>query len=117
LKLQQAGHRCEMCGGDWEEIHHLIPMGNGWNGPNSVENVSVRCRPCHLRAHQELWAQRKAFIRSSITEKACTICKIVKPIGEFYRRERALDGHQNSCKECERETKKARRESKLAVAA
>ena len=34
------------------------------------------------------------------TEKACNDCHKVKPLGDFYKRRSAIDGHFNSCREC-----------------
>jgi hypothetical protein len=45
-------------------------------------------------------------ILNKITEQRCTICKIVKPISEFYIDYRCRDGHVPRCKEC---TNKAHR--------
>lgn len=114
LKLQQAKYKCEVCGEDWEEIHHVVPMGAPWSGPNSYENVSVRCKKCHIRAHQELWAFRKAKTRLETTEKRCRRCGEVKPVDQFYRREMTLDGRSWDCKVCQSRVKKiAYRKKKL----
>jgi hypothetical protein len=43
-------------------------------------------------------------------EKACSICKVTKPLSEFHRRRHYMaDGHRSACKACTAEkTKQAR---------
>lgn len=37
------------------------------------------------------------------TEKTCSACGKLKPISEFYRQKKQLDGHQKVCKSCSKE--------------
>jgi len=42
--------------------------------------------------------------------KACSRCKVVKPVNEFYKRKDSKDGRRNDCKECKDEYNKEYRE-------
>jgi hypothetical protein len=43
---------CTDCGapGQWCEYHHIIPWEHG--GDTSVDNGTLKCRPCHRRTHE-----------------------------------------------------------------
>jgi HNH endonuclease len=36
-----------------------------------------------------------------VTEKACSKCKVVKPLGEFHKNKTLKDGRKSTCKPCE----------------
>jgi 5-methylcytosine-specific restriction endonuclease McrA len=41
---------CVRCGGsDRLQVHHRVPLADG--GTNGLENLELRCRPCHIAAH------------------------------------------------------------------
>lgn len=48
--------------------------------------------------------EKRTVVRSGYvpgaTEKACSACRVVKPLNEFHRLIRARDGRQGYCKEC-----------------
>lgn len=46
-----------------------------------------------------------------VTEKPCTLCKVVKPAGEFYKHNKRRDGLQTACIECTKRTNKTNYES------
>lgn len=42
------------------------------------------------------------------TEKRCSTCKVVQPLGDFHRSRRRSDGHHHVCKDCKKlENRKA----------
>ena len=43
---------------------------------------------------------------STLTEKTCSKCKTLKPIGKFYKDNKYFDGYRNPCRDC---ASKARR--------
>src|SRR5699024_1094772 len=43
---------------------------------------------------------RKLSMSITTESKACTVCEQVKPLSEFYKDKRALDGRQSGCKTC-----------------
>lgn len=48
----------------------------------------------------------------STTARACTKCGIVKPLDEFYRSTKRLDGRASACKACETAAKRRQYEAK-----
>ena len=48
--LRAAKYRCAVCGRPAFQVHHKIPLSKG-GAPYDVENLEVRCRPCHFDAH------------------------------------------------------------------
>ncbi len=48
-----------------------------------------------------------------VTSKTCTVCKIVKPVEEFYLISRTTGGRQSLCRLCERDRQKSRRRNGL----
>jgi len=47
------GHTCTRCGESDPgklEVHHILPLSEG--GTNRIENLTTRCRACHLEAHR-----------------------------------------------------------------
>ena len=47
--------------------------------------------------------------------KACTECRIIKPLTDFHRNRKLSDGHENQCKLCRAERDSQRRASKRSV--
>lgn len=46
------GHRCQYCGGQAENIDHVVPRSRG--GPHDWENVVAACRKCNTRKEDRL---------------------------------------------------------------
>jgi 5-methylcytosine-specific restriction endonuclease McrA len=46
------GHRCQYCGGQAENIDHVVPRSRG--GPHDWENVVAACRRCNTRKEDRL---------------------------------------------------------------
>lgn len=46
------GHRCQYCGGQAENIDHVVPRSRG--GTHSWENVVACCRRCNTRKEDQL---------------------------------------------------------------
>lgn len=58
LALERVGGKCERCGAEGQEVHHIVPLppdeprhNTQWNGQHNLE---VLCQPCHEKAHIEL---------------------------------------------------------------
>ena len=49
-----------------------------------------------------------------MTSKTCTVCGVVKPLGDFYRDARRRDGRMSSCKDCHKAAKRASDEAHKA---
>ncbi|WP_302805610.1 HNH endonuclease [Cloacibacillus porcorum] len=49
--LNEAGHRCAICGktGVPLDVHHIIPLSKG--GSNAFDNLRAECRECHIKEH------------------------------------------------------------------
>lgn len=39
--------RCWVCGGPWQELHHILARVH--SGDDQVENLAPVCRPCHAK--------------------------------------------------------------------
>jgi 5-methylcytosine-specific restriction protein A len=72
--LQNAGGRCQLCGGDapflddfgfpFLEVHHVVPLADG--GEDAVSNAVALCPNCHRRCHH-------GADRDQISIKLCAI--------------------------------------------
>jgi len=51
------------------------------------------------------------FIPNGIMEKKCTKCNVIKDLNNFSKHAKYKDGHQNTCKECIKETTKTHRQT------
>lgn len=54
---------CWVCGGKWQELHHIYPRGQG--GDDQVENLAPVCRECHgrIEAHEPV---ARSLIRQAL---------------------------------------------------
>ena len=51
--LDAAGWRCSVCGAARRlEVHHRVALEDG-GSKYDLDNLEVRCRPCHFGAHSE----------------------------------------------------------------
>lgn len=48
---------CIWCGSLGKEVHHIIPYSI--TGNDSLENLVLLCKSCHLKEHQRLWKNEK----------------------------------------------------------
>ena len=44
--FKKHNHKCVYCGGDGEEIEHIIPRSKG--GTNSIKNLTLSCQKCNI---------------------------------------------------------------------
>jgi 5-methylcytosine-specific restriction endonuclease McrA len=51
-RVSMFGGRCWMCGAEWQEFDHVIPLSRG--GPHIPSNIRPACSPCNRRK----WAKR-----------------------------------------------------------
>ena len=50
--FERDGWRCQACGRPGRlEAHHVTPLHRG-GAPFDLENISTRCKGCHLDAHR-----------------------------------------------------------------
>lgn len=66
----------------------------------SPDGLRPRCKAC--RRAEGIMARGKAAQRAhiAVSEKRCTACGAVKPIGEFAPRGSSPDGHRGACRAC-----------------
>ena len=57
------------------------------------------------------------ILESAVIEKLCTICGKPKPESEYYRDKTKADGRKLSCKMCDNESQKTRRDGQRQRAA
>ena len=51
--MNYLGNRCNYCGSIKNlHIHHIIPLSKG--GQNSLGNLEIVCRDCHLKLHYQI---------------------------------------------------------------
>ena len=60
--LRRDGGRCQRCGAEAVEVHHVVPMSAG--GADTLDNVLSLCEPCHAREHDGASAERRAWRES-----------------------------------------------------
>lgn len=48
---------CTKCFKDGKEVHHIIPYSI--SGDDSLENLTLLCKSCHLKTHLEMWENEK----------------------------------------------------------
>lgn len=48
---------CTVCKNNGDQIHHIIPYSI--SGDDSLENLTLLCRSCHLKIHLEMWNDDK----------------------------------------------------------
>jgi 5-methylcytosine-specific restriction endonuclease McrA len=55
------GHRCQYCGGQAENIDHVVPRSRG--GSHDWENVVAACRRCNTRKEDRLLEETSLVLR------------------------------------------------------
>jgi hypothetical protein len=78
---------------------------------NGIEPRRIGSDPEKRKTSQENFKTRKekTFIYT-ITEKECSVCRILKPVCEFKKRILFIDGYSSKCKKCEYQiTEKSRK--------
>lgn len=55
------GHRCQYCGGQAENIDHVVPRSRG--GLHSWDNVVAACRRCNTRKEDRLLEETSLVLR------------------------------------------------------
>lgn len=55
--IASHGDRCYLCGGDFEEIDHVVEVHQG--GEHSLENCRPACHPCNMRKSSRIRLQGK----------------------------------------------------------
>lgn len=61
------------------------------------------CNPCNTRLTRERWQRNHPHVEPvPRTEKICGQCKKIKPMEEFARNGRTLEGRSSYCAECHR---------------
>lgn len=60
-KMQEAGYRCEECGGLAVEVHHVEPIQteSGWERRLDWNNLKALCLGCHNKAHGRFIGRKK----------------------------------------------------------
>lgn len=54
--LEEHNYRCINCGTKENLcVHHIIPMDVKDNRYNDISNLTVLCRPCHMKHHRKEW--------------------------------------------------------------
>ncbi len=56
------GHRCQYCGGEAENIDHIVPRSKG--GTHTWENVVAACRPCNNHKQDLLLHETSLSLRN-----------------------------------------------------
>jgi hypothetical protein len=59
-----------------------------------------QCKSCKSDASKLNYQTRKTHTKIVSTEKTCTTCNILKPITDYYKQSKQIDGHSNVCIEC-----------------
>lgn len=80
-----------------------------YKNPYKSGGYELKCKICY---NKQVRKTAKTLKRS---EKACSNCKIVKPITDFHKATAARDGHGAYCKPCVLERAKAYRQSNPKV--
>lgn len=69
----------------------------------SKDGLGSWCKPCANEHGRERGSKLNYDIDQTISEKYCSRCKGIKPVGEFDRQRRSRDGLQKRCRACMRE--------------
>jgi hypothetical protein len=84
-KTERKLHRIEIDG-------QLITLAEA----SKITGLSIpQLRRKHIDAYK---GERKLTV--VLTERKCSICEVVKPIGEYHRSKRSHSGHVSRCKSC-----------------
>jgi hypothetical protein len=83
------------------ECKETKPAAEFYPHPQHRDGLSTRCRVCSLADMQRRW-RAKNPLREWVmpTEKACSRCKVIKPIDEYPLTPASKDGHASDCKAC-----------------
>ena len=96
--------RCQSC-------KQILPADHFTRNKRKKDGLDFVCKKCSrlLREDYNLrWSkERKSKIKDEFTlfptfEKDCSVCHETKPLTMFYTRKNSKDGHNASCKECDR---------------
>lgn len=129
--MTEASAPVKLCECGCGEPTNIAKATNNAN-PDQVKGQPYRFIAGHqnrgrmLSAEARLSAQRELFERqmppeefdrwlaASGTLKWCNQCKRLRPMGEFDRLARSVDGHANCCKSCKKAESAARRQRQMA---
>lgn len=85
---------CSRCRNMRPATTEFFPPSN-----QAKSGLSSWCRECR-RAYDRAYQRPAEKKDPGRTSKQCSKCKAVKPLQEFVRDPRKLDGHESRCKEC-----------------
>jgi hypothetical protein len=87
--------RCYRCG-------KTKPASEFYNNRGHRDGLSAACRPCTLTEAHERWRKKHPEPPPYVapTEKACTVCGVVKPLDQFHRNKNSRDGRKSDCAAC-----------------
>lgn len=51
---------CTKCFKEGNEVHHIVPYSI--SGDDSLENLTLLCKSCHLKTHIEMWENDKKLL-------------------------------------------------------
>ncbi len=99
IAFSYQGKTCPKCG------ESKTPEGFYANRGHR-DGLSSWCRPCTTADRHRAWREKHPEPPPYVvpTEKACTRCKTLKPIDDFYRHAKTKDKRQTVCKACSNET-------------
>ncbi len=106
--LSQVGKHCSKCG-------EYKSLDSFHKSKNFKEGYKTICKACHKQQYKDYRSpsqqqksleaqQRKESLiqaKQSLKEKPCSKCGVVKPLDEFKKDPRHLDGRKSECKVCE----------------
>ena len=81
----------------------------------SKDGLNSRCKTCVKEQHQTrvaTYIQYRRDYKLNISRKICNTCDKVKPMSEFQRRASNFDGREHRCKECKKEYRKRKKQSR-----
>lgn len=83
------------------KCHEVKPDYDFARRSKSPDGKQLWCRICMNKSNQEKVAERKEHGPTVIKQsKVCNDCSMEKPIGQFYKKRNAADGHGSYCKPC-----------------